>query len=136
MQKYSSTVLRIGIGLVIIYFSSQQFINPSSWISFLPSWTTSLPISQIQFVYLNAYFELIFGILLIIGFYIRIVAALLTLHMLGIVLSIGYNPTGMRDFGIFIALLSISLHEVNHLSVDKFFISNLNSQDPQSAQNN
>lgn len=136
MQKYSSTVLRIGIGLVILYFSSQQFMNPASWTSFLPSWTNSLPISQIQFIYLNAWFELIFGILLIVGFYTRIVSAFLVLHMLGIVFSIGYNPTGMRDFGLFVALLSISLHEVNHLSVDKLFISNLDSQNSESAQNN
>lgn len=119
MQKYSTLILRIGISLVILYFSSQQFVNPSSWIYFLPSWTESMPISQIKFIYLNASFELIFGLMLLAGFYTRIVATLLAFHVLGIAISIGYNPTGMRDFGIFIALVSIALNEKSSWSLDE-----------------
>lgn len=119
MQKYSTLILRIGISLVILYFSSQQFANPSSWVSFLPSWTENMPVSQIKFIYLNASFELIFGIILFVGFYTRIVATLLAFHILCIVISIGYNPTGVRDFGIFIALVSIALNEKSSWSLDE-----------------
>jgi len=119
MQKYSTLILRIGISLVILYFSSQQFTNPSSWISFLPSWTESIPISQIKFIYLNASFELIFGLMLLAGFYTRIVATLLAFNILCIVISIGYNPTGVRDFVIFIALTSIALNEKSSWSLDE-----------------
>jgi uncharacterized membrane protein YphA (DoxX/SURF4 family) len=120
--------LRIGLGIVIIYFSLQQLNNPSSWIGYLPDFTKNLPISQITFVYLNGWFELTFGTLLILGFYTRIVAGLLALHLLGIVFSVGYNPTGMRDFGLTVALLSISLNGESMYSLDKYFSSKENNR--------
>src|SRR3989338_3965153 len=89
MLALSPIVLRIGIGLVIMWFGLQQIANPSGWVVYLPEFTKSLPISQINFVLLNGYFELVFGALLIAGFYLRIVALLLALHMAGIVLSVG-----------------------------------------------
>jgi uncharacterized membrane protein YphA (DoxX/SURF4 family) len=128
MKNLSSTILRIGLGIVIIYFSLQQLNNPSSWIGYLPDFTKNLPISQITFVYLNGWFELTFGTLLILGFYTRIVAGLLALHLLGIVFSVGYNPTGMRDFGLTIALFSISLHGESMYSLDRYFSSKENTQ--------
>jgi uncharacterized membrane protein YphA (DoxX/SURF4 family) len=128
MKNLSSTILRIGLGIVIIYFSLQQLNNPSSWIGYLPDFTKNLPISQITFVYLNGWFELTFGTLLILGFYTRIVAGLLALHLLGIVFSVGYNPTGMRDFGLTIALFSISLYGESMYSLDRYFSSKENTQ--------
>jgi uncharacterized membrane protein YphA (DoxX/SURF4 family) len=128
MKNLSSTILRIGLGIVIIYFSLQQLNNPSSWIGYLPDFTKNLPISQITFVYLNGWFELTFGTLLILGFYTRIVAGLLALHLLGIVFSVGYNPTGMRDFGLTVALLSISLNGESMYSLDKYFSSKENNR--------
>ncbi len=119
MKKYSSLILRIGIGLVIIWFGTQQLINPASWYGFLPTWTNNIPVSHTAFIYLNGWFEVCFGILLILGLYTKIVAGLLTLHLLGIVFSVGYSPIGVRDFGLTIALLSIFLSEENWFSMHK-----------------
>lgn len=120
MQKWSPFVLRIGISLVMIWFATQQFSNPSSWISYLPTWTQNLPISQIGFIYLNGWFEITFGLLMLVGFYTRIVALFLGLHLLGIAFSVGYNPTGVRDFGLSIALISIFLYGKSIWSVDQY----------------
>ena len=111
MQTWSFIILRIGIGLVIIYFGLQQVSDPSGWIAYLPAWVKILPISEMNFIYLNGYFELIFGTLLVLGFYTKIISFLLSLHLLSIVYTVGYNEIGVRDFGIFIALVSIFLHE-------------------------
>ncbi len=110
MLALSPVVLQIGIGLVVVWFGLQQINDPESWVGYLPSFIKNLPISEINFVYLNGYFELIFGSLLMVGFYTRIVSFLLALHMAGIVYSLGYNEISVRDFGIFIALLAIFLH--------------------------
>lgn len=120
MQKYSSTILRIGLGLVMLWFGSKQLGNPIQWISFLPDFTKNLPISQIALVSLNGWFEVIFGLLLIVGFYTRLVAGFLTIHLLGIVVSVGYTPIGVRDFGLMIGLFSIFLGGVSPFSVDLF----------------
>ncbi|OGI68677.1 hypothetical protein A3A05_03260 [Candidatus Nomurabacteria bacterium RIFCSPLOWO2_01_FULL_41_12] len=110
MQKWSQIVLRVGIGLVIIYFGLQQVSDPTGWITYLPLWIKDIPISEINFIYFNGWFELIFGTLLVLGFYTRIVSFFLSLHLLSIVYTVGYNEIGVRDFGIFVAILAIFLH--------------------------
>lgn len=125
MKNLSSIILRIGIGAVIVWFGSQQLGNPTPWIGFLPSWTNSLPISQINFVYLNGWFEVVAGICLIAGFYTRIAAFFLGLHLLGIVFSVGYSPTAIRDFGLTTALFSIFLHGESSWSMDEFLSTHL-----------
>ena len=119
-MQLSSFLLRIGIGLVIIYFGLQQVSDSSGWLAYLPSWAKSLPISEINFIHINGYFELIFGALLVLGFYTRIVAFFLSIHLLVIVYTVGYNEIGVRDFGIFVALVSIFLHGPSIWSLDKF----------------
>lgn len=130
MQKWSGIVLRVGIGAIMIWFASQQLNDPSSWVGYLPDWTKSLPISQITFVYLNGWFELTFGALLIAGFYTRIVALFLSLHLLGIVFSVGYEPTGVRDFGLTVALFSIFLYGPSAWSLDEYFAKKEESNPP------
>ncbi len=121
MQNLSGVVLRVGLGIVVIWFGLQQLTDTISWISYLPSWTNNLPLSQMSFIYLNGWFEVCFGILLIVGFYTRIVAGALSLHLLGIVFSLGYNSIAVRDFGLTIALASISLYGPSKWSLDEFF---------------
>lgn len=118
MQSFSSIILRVGIGLVIIWFGLQQISDSSAWVAYLPLWTKSLSISQINLIYLNGWFELTFGTLLIIGFYTRIIAFVLTLHLLSVVLAVGYNEIGVRDFGLAIAAFSIFLHGSSDWSLD------------------
>jgi uncharacterized membrane protein YphA (DoxX/SURF4 family) len=124
MQKTSLVVLRLGIGAVMIWFALQQLNDPAAWVSYLPPWTQSLPVSQIGFVYLNGWFEITFGTLMIVGFYTRIVAFFLAIHLLGIVYTLGYNQTGVRDFGLSIALLAISLYGTSAWSLDEYFEKN------------
>ncbi len=121
MQKWAPVILRFGMGLVMLWFALQQLGSPTAWVGYLPEWTKNLPISQIDFIYINGWFELTFGALLIAGFYTRIVALLLSLHLLGIVFSVGYSPIGVRDFGLTIALFSIFLSGPSDWSLDKFF---------------
>jgi uncharacterized membrane protein YphA (DoxX/SURF4 family) len=107
----SVNVLRIGISLVVLWFGTQQLLSPENWTGFLPSFIDSLPLSQITFIYLNGLFEIIASLLLILNIWKKVVSALLALHMLGIVFTLGYNAIAVRDFAIFIALLSIFLEK-------------------------
>lgn len=123
MKNYSQLVLRVGLALVFFWFSSQQFSNPTMWVKILPDWTSALPISAVTFIHMNAWFELIFGLFLLSGFYTRAVALILGLHLFGITMTIGYNATGVRDFGLAMAAISIFLHGPSAFSLDKYFSS-------------
>lgn len=107
--------------MVIIWFGFAQFSDASSWVGYLPEWTSSLPISATTFIYLNAWFEMTFGLLLLTGFYTRIVALLLALHLLEITYTVGYGAIGIRDFGLSVALLSIAMYGPSIFSLDRFF---------------
>lgn len=110
-SAYASPVLRCGIAAVIIWFGVQQLLNAEAWTIWLPAWTAISGIEPTTIVYLNGGFEVVTGLMLLIGFWTRLVAFVLFLHLLVIVFDIGMNPTGVRDFGLAVALLAIALRE-------------------------
>ncbi len=110
LKKYAPIILRLGTALLFLWFGINQLFDSSSWISFLPSWTSSLPISQNSFVLINGGFETVLGIMLLIGFATRISALLLSLHLLGIVSTLGYNDLMIRDLALSIATFTIFMH--------------------------
>lgn len=118
LHQYSFVLLRVGIAFVMIWFGLQQLSDASSWVGFLPDWINLLPLSQVAFVHLNGLFEIVFGTLLLLGFFKRLAAILLGLHLLGTTITIGYTALGVRDFGLTIALFSIALSNDNAFSLD------------------
>jgi uncharacterized membrane protein YphA (DoxX/SURF4 family) len=118
LQRYAPVVLRYGMALVILWFSLQQFMSPDQWIAFVPdSMVSLLHLSATSLVYLNAVFELVGGLLLLIGWQTRWVALLLALHLFDIMYVVGYGQIGARDFGLAVATLSVAMYGKDILSV-------------------
>lgn len=113
-----SLLLRFGLVIVFLWFGFSQLSNPSEWTVFLPSWVKMVPISENHFVMLNGLFEVVSATLLLLGAYVRITALLLGLHLVGIAFSIGITSTGVRDFGLSIATLSLALLGSRQFSID------------------
>ena len=111
-------VLRFGLALVFIWFATAQMSAPQAWTSYLPSWVGSLPISAVNFVLVNALFELVAAVLLMLGAWTRITALLLSLHLFGIALSLGYNAVAIRDFGLAFASLALAVGGAGTFSID------------------
>ena len=112
------TVLRYGLAIIFIWFAIAQLSDPSAWTSYLPSWVASLPMPAVTFVMCNALFELVAAVLLILGAWTRITALLLSLHLFGIALSLGYNAVAVRDLGLAFASLALAVGGAGSLSVD------------------
>ncbi len=122
-SPYAPVVLRIGISLVFLWFSFQQLTNTDLWTGFVPDLAVSLSgLSAETLVLFNGVFEMVFGIALLVGFYTRFAAALLSFHMFHLVSIVGYSAIGVRDFGIAMATLSIALAEVDRWTLDTFLI--------------
>ncbi|MEI6478815.1 MAG: DoxX family protein, partial [bacterium] len=107
--------------IIILWFGYQQIVDANSWLGFLPPWTTSLPISQIDLIYLNGTFEIVFGIFLLLGFYTRFAAVMLALHLFDITYTVGYDAIGVRDMGLAMSTLVVFFYGADSLSVDKIF---------------
>lgn len=60
-------ILRYGMAVVFIWFAGQQLGNPERWVSFLPEFTASFPISQTTFVMLNGLAEVAASFLLLLA---------------------------------------------------------------------
>jgi uncharacterized membrane protein YphA (DoxX/SURF4 family) len=119
LQKYSKPILRIALSLVFLYFGYQQITNPDAWTNFIPSAILFFGISAKTLVLTNAFLELGFGTLLLIGLYTRVASFILAMHLFGIAFSIGFNPLGMRDFGLAFATLVIFFNGIDWLCIDK-----------------
>jgi len=122
MDKYSKEILRIWISLVYLWFGFSQLFDPVSWIWWLPEWISVFPIDANIFIYANWGFEVILWLLLIFWFQTRIVALLMSIHMLIMVIhvwnQVWYNETFVRDFWILVANVVIFLNGKDSLCLD------------------
>ncbi len=105
-------ILRLGLVAVYVYFGISQLQDLSGWSKLIPEWitsTTGFPAETV--VMFNAIFELVFAALLFFGIWIRFVSFVLAAHLAVITYIVGYNPTGVRDFGLTLATLAHGLLE-------------------------
>ena len=114
-----SLFLRIGLGLVLLWFGISETFDPKTWSSYVPLLVQSLlPITVTTFVMVHGIIEVIFGSLLLIGFAQRIVSVLVSLHLLSILIGVGYNEIGVRDFGLVMAAIALALSEPDAYTLD------------------
>jgi uncharacterized membrane protein YphA (DoxX/SURF4 family) len=118
--NFPALVLRIGLSIVIMWFGSQQLLHPEMWVSWVPEWTAMLSLTPERVVFLNGLFEITAGVLLCVGFYVRILASVLALHMAVLVLDIRITAVGVRDFGLASGFLSLALEKRHSWTVTKF----------------
>lgn len=119
-ERYSKSVLRYGMVAVILWFSTQQFLHTQDWTAYVPDSAVAMThVSAINLVYFNAVFELVFGVLLLIGWQTRIAALLLSLHLFDIMYVVGYGETGVRDFGLAVATFVVFMNGPDLLCVQQ-----------------
>lgn len=110
-RNMAPIVLRIGLAMVICWFGFNELLHPEMWLSYIPSFATSLlHVSTHTLVILNGWFEVVMATLLACGVCIRLVASLLCAHMLFIVFDVGLSAVGVRDVGLTFGLFSVALH--------------------------
>ncbi|MCF7865435.1 MAG: DoxX family protein [Candidatus Pacebacteria bacterium] len=115
------TILRIGLALVFLWFGVNQIVNPTAWVAYIPDWVVSLSsLSAETIVYLNAAFEIFFGVALFLGFFTRFVSFFLMLHIFEITYTVGFDATGVRDFGLSVAALVVFLNGADFFTLDRF----------------
>ena len=66
-------------------------------------------------------FEVVFGLLLLAGFFTRFVACVLGVHFFLILLGLGYNDIAVRDFSLMLITFSVALGGADQWCLDKKF---------------
>ncbi len=128
MNKYAYVapiILRIGIAMVFIWFGYSQVTDQVQWTAYVPNSIIEISgMTAESLVLFNGIFEIIFGIALLVGFWTRTAALLLFIHMIEITYIVGFDATGVRDFGLTIATLSIFLSGKDSFTLDALISQN------------
>ena len=135
MKEAAPIVLRIAVSLVFLWFGSQQIMNTKMWLSFVPDVAVSMSgLTASTLVHFNGALEIVFGLALIAGFFTRISALVLALHLFGITMTLGLSPIGVRDFGLSFATLAVFLYGCDSLSLDVRFKKTVSEESSPSVQ--
>jgi len=109
-KENAAILVRIAISLVVLWFGLNQIFNRELLIGYLPQFAYTLPIEPFTILFFSGIFEVVFGLLLIIGLFTRIASFLLALHILVIAFFLGYNDVAIRDYGLALVTFAIFLH--------------------------
>ena|SRR3989338_231714 len=102
LGKYSSLILRLGLGAVFLLFGIDQWVHTEFWAGYISPWIHGfLPVPPLEFMKANAVVDFTIGVFLLLGLFTRIISAVAALHLLGVMVAVGYNDVGIRDFGLF-----------------------------------
>ena len=101
-KQYAPLIMRLGLSFVFLWFGISQLINPDYFLGYVPDFLT-LPNLLVT---LNGIGETILGTLLLIGLFTRIVSFLLAIHLITIILSLGYNDIAIRDAGLLLVTIA------------------------------
>ena len=118
MQKYAPLVVRIAMSVVFLWFGVNQLIQPDMFMGYLPNFLLQSDYAQMA-IYANGLAEVILGTMLIVGFYTKAAALLLSLHLLSIIITLGYNDIAVRDLGLMLATFSIFMGGGDEWTLDK-----------------
>ncbi len=103
-------ILRLGLAAVFLWFGFSQLLDGIHWVGLVPEWAVNLVhLPPAMIVLGNGLFEVVLGGLLAIGFWVRISALLLGLHLALITVDIGLSAIGVRDFGLVAATIALAL---------------------------
>lgn len=99
-------LLRVGLGVVFLWIGIDIFRHPEGWIGYVPM-SLPLGLSRETGLQLNGALDVALGLLLILDKLPKIVAAVASIHLAGILITQGINALIIRDVGLFGAALAL-----------------------------
>lgn len=107
-HEWGVFILRIGLAILFLWFGFSQLLDGLTWVGWVPEWAVNLlHIPPAMIVLLNGAFEVVAGSLLALNILTRWAALALALHLFVLVVEIGANEIGLRDFGLMMATFAL-----------------------------
>ncbi len=103
-------VLLAGLAFVFLYFGIEKFVDPFTWIGWMPTWMDGLlglPVSS--WLSIIGGTEILIGVMLIVPMRAmqRTGSFLAVLHLCGILATIGWNDVAVRDVGLLAMAIAV-----------------------------
>lgn len=107
-SELSYAVLRFAVGGTFLWFGLDKWFHPEAWEGWVPGWAWAfLPLSEALFMKVMAVLEVAVGVAMVSARRVREAAAIATVVMAGISLSIGLNAIAVRDTSLLGACLAM-----------------------------
>jgi len=118
MEYYAPSLLRIGLALVYLWFGISQITSPLLFTQYVPDFISGVIENSELVVFITGIIVAILGLLLLLGLLTRIITWILVIHMIIVILGIGYNSIGIKTFGIIIGTITIAMTRNDPLRLD------------------
>ncbi len=103
-------LLRLALGVPIIWAGARSILNPTDWIGFVPGWVETVVAKEI-FLTAHGYGEVILGVLLLSGFAPLIISLLAFLDVSSILVFYGVDDITFRDVGLAIVAIVLFVRQ-------------------------
>lgn len=101
--------LRLGLAALFLWFGFSQLLDGVNWVGWVPEWATAISGLSPEFIVMaNGTLEVVGGSFLALGFFVRNASIVLGLHLVVLVVEIGLNDIGVRDFGLMAATFALA----------------------------
>ncbi len=125
-EAYVPFILRIGLGLVFLWFGLDKFVHPKFWMNLVPEFIANLvPFSLSTFNLLQGIVETVVGLLLLIGLwhqFAAIIAGLILIPIVAVMGVQGIYDIALRDFGLLCIAVAIAVTPETIIGVDSWRI--------------
>ncbi|PIN89025.1 hypothetical protein COU60_05110 [Candidatus Pacearchaeota archaeon CG10_big_fil_rev_8_21_14_0_10_34_76] len=118
-KQYAPALVRYAIGIVFLLIGISQLTNPVIWTAYLPESFAVSGIALNSIVSFTGIFNTLVGLLLILGLLVRTASAVAALHLISVIIILGYNDVSIRDLGLLLATISIFLNGADNLCLSK-----------------
>ena len=108
----SNLFVRFGLAIVFLWFGIDKFFHPIYWLNaWVPKWFVQLVgnigLNGVNLVYLIGVFEVVVGISLISGVFIKPLSFLGVIFLVSILIFTGIDEVTVRDIGLIGGFLSL-----------------------------
>ena len=104
-----SFLLRIGIAFTLVYAGISIFLNPESWIGFIPQFIRDIGNAQFS-LYTHGIFDIVLGVWLLINWKQFLASLITSLNLFFItILNLGAIEIVFRDVGLLLAAIALAV---------------------------
>ncbi len=124
-EKYkplAPAIVRIGLGLVFLWFGLTQIFNGQSFLGYLPDFAKQIHLAPLTIILLNGILDTTIGLCYTLGIFTRLTAFVAMLHLCLVVIGLGYNDIAVRDLGLIIISFSVMINGPDNWTFDTHFM--------------
>ena len=113
-SRYSYLALRLGLAAVFLWFGIDKMFQPAYWLNaWVPQGIQSLiegfSLTGLQFIYLNGIFEILVGLSMVTGVFMKFFSASAIIFLIGVLVFVGISEVTVRDFGLIGGFVAVVL---------------------------